>query len=704
MTRLVRLVALILLCLVPLRVLAQDAALLVADRVYVVGTNQLVAEGNVEVFQDGIRLTADRIVYDQDERTIALEGPIRITDTSGQLVLADRGTIDADLKNALLKGARVVLDEQLQLAAAEARRVDGRYTELRRVAATSCHVCANEVPLWQIRASRVIHDQEGQQLYFDNAQLRFMDLPVFYLPRLRLPDPTLKRARGFLIPTIKSNTILGFGVKIPYFIPIGAHQDLTFTPYLSTRTRTLETRYRRAFRYGDIEINTAFSLDSLTKRDWRGYLFAEGQFDLARDFVLTFDIEATTDSAYLSDYRYSDKDRLDSAIGVSRVKRYEYTSAELILFESLRDGENNSTLPTAVLETVYEKRLFPRALGGELRLGASAHSHSRYSNLDILGRDVSSLNAELSWRRRWTLPAGVRVGLTGQLWADAFQVAQDSTAASSVSQVTPAAAIELRWPLVRSAGAGRHLIEPVAQLGWVGGDRPNLPNEESTRVEFDEANLLTLSRFPEDDARERGVTRAAGFRWVWHLNDGGWRSALTVGRVWRDTADTRLTLSSGLDGRTSDWLIATGLSTGTGLDFLARGLLADQDGFSKAEARAIWSNETFDLAASYILLRADPAENRPKTQSEWSFDGAYQVSRNWTGSANWRYDLADNRMARAGVGLDYSNECIDVGFSVSRRFATSTNLEPSTDFGLTVSLKGFSTGGSAKHEARSCGP
>jgi LPS-assembly protein len=43
-----------------------------------------------------------------------------------------------------------------------------------------------------------------------------------------------------------------------------------------------------------------------------------------------------------------------------------------------------------------------------------------------------------------------------------------------------------------------------------------------------------------------------------------------------------------------------------------------------------------------------------------------------------------------------------VDFSVSRSFASSTNLEPSTDFGLTVALTGFSTGGSGKEYRRSC--
>ena len=88
--------------------------------------------------------------------------------------------------------------------------------------------------------------------------------------------------------------------------------------------------------------------------------------------------------------------------------------------------------------------------------------------------------------------------------------------------------------------------------------------------------------------------------------------------------------------------------------------------------------------------------------SEWSFDGRYDLNRHWTGEASWQYDLSDRRFAKAALGLEYQNECAQVNFSVSRRFASSTNLEPSTDFGLTVALKGFSTGGSAKEYRRSC--
>ena len=685
------------------RAQSDDAAMLVADEVLLTGDDTLVASGNVEAIYQGSRLTAARITYDRGTDTIQLDGPVRLTDPQGNLLTADSGTLETDFENGLLRGARMVLDEQLQLASVEARRVGGRYTQLSRVAVTSCQVCgANQVPLWQIRAGRVIHDEEERQLYFDDAQLRVLDFPVFYAPRLRLPDPTLKRSRGFLFPSIRSTTLLGFGIKVPYFIPIGDHQDITLTPYLSPVTRTLEARYRRAFRNGDLTVDAAVTQDTLDEGPRRGYLFAEGAFDLSGDYKLRFDIETTSDDAYLNDYDYADKDRLDSELTVTRTKADRYFQVGVTHYQSLVDDEDNSTQPTIIADAIYEQRVFPKALGGELRMGLAAHGHFRYSDDDIEGRDVSRLNADLNWRRRWTLPGGVRAGVRGQLWGDAFSVSQDSTSDRRAAQLTPAAAVELRWPLTRTAASGaRDLIEPVMQLGWVGGDRLDIANDESTRVEFDEGNLLALSRFPAPDRRERGVTAVYGLRWM-RENPNGWSAGLTLGRVSRADPEEGLSRSSGLGGDASDWLIAGHLATRSGLTFTARGLLDSDSRFSKAAARAGWTNSRLDLGASYVLLVTDPDEDRDDAISEWSFDGSYRINQHWTSSANWRYDLASSDFAKAGLGLDYTNECIAVGFSVSRKFPSSSNLEPSTDFGLTVELKGFSTGGSAKDYRRSC--
>lgn len=85
--------------LVPLPVAAQEKAALVADSVAITGDTTLVAEGHVEVFYKGTRLTASRILYDQPTDRLTIDGPIVLDDGRGQIVLADQGALSGDLAN-----------------------------------------------------------------------------------------------------------------------------------------------------------------------------------------------------------------------------------------------------------------------------------------------------------------------------------------------------------------------------------------------------------------------------------------------------------------------------------------------------------------------------------------------------------------------------------------------------------------------------
>lgn len=679
-------------------------AFLVADNVVVTDDGRLIADGNVEALYDGTRLWAERIVYDQENDTLEIEGPIRIDDGNGIVVLADDASLDSGLENGLLTGARLVLDQQLQLAAVQIARAEGRYSQLSKTTVTSCQVCGkNAVPLWSIRARRAIHDQEERQLYFDGAQFRVLDIPVMYLPRLRLPDPTLERARGFLFPSMRSTTELGTGVKVPYFLPLGDHADLTITPYISEETRTVELRFRRAFHNGDIEFNGAVTSDTLRPDGLRGYVFGEGKFDLPRDYVLKFDIELTSDEAYLSEYDYSGKDRLDSAISVTRAKRHEYFDASLINYNSLRDDELNARQPTIIPDISYERRYqLDGSVGGELRMALNAHSYLRYSDEDILGRDVTRATAEVTWLDRWTTTGGLQIGARAGLAVDQFWTEDDSSSDPSATSLTPSAALELRYPLLRSTSWGaRQLLEPVAQIGWSGGSNPSVANDESLRQELDEGNLLDLSRFPAPDRRERGASVVTGLRFL-HDDPRGWEAGLAVGRVFREIAHPDFTKSSGLNEAMSDWLVSAHFRHEDGLYLMGRTIVDDRGEVSKSEARGSWNNDLLDLGASFLILPSDEDEGRSERAAEWSFDGSYRLSRHWTASGDLRYDMADGRAVKAGLGMAYRNECIEANFSATRRFANSSNLDPSTSFGLTVTLKGFSTGGDAGGYSRTC--
>jgi LPS-assembly protein len=709
-----RLLIFLLLALIPLRALAQttDAALLVADQLYITRDRTLVAAGNVEAFQNGVRLRAAEIRYDQDTGGLTIEGPITITEGEDTVILADAAELDADMRNGILRGARLVLNQQLQLAAAQIDRVDGRYNQLYNTAVTSCRVCDDGTPpLWQIRAKRVVYDSLEQQLYFDEAQFRIGRVPVFWLPRLRLPGPTVERSTGFLVPSVRTTSNLGIGLKIPYFVKLSEKRDVTLTPYLSSSTKTLELRYRQAYRSGRIEINGALTRDDLLADETRGYLFGRGLFALPRDFNLYFSIETVSDDGYLETYGYSDADRLRSELTISRARRDEYIRASFYNFKSLRDDEDNDTVPTLVLDGEYERRFFPQALGGEIRTRLVAHSHNRISDLaidsddadDIVdGRDVARLNAQVDWLRSFVMPGGLRTDTRLGFVFNTFNISQDDTSLTDPSEITPYGAISLRYPLSKTTLRGvNHVLEPVIQLSWTGGSRLDIPNEESTLVEFDQGNLLSLSRFPRADRRERGGMAAIGLGWS-RFDPSGWDAQLSVGQVFREDRDADFTTTSGLNGLSSDFLIAGQIGSGEGIILTGRSLFENDLTLSKGELRGDYGFRRGRIGGSYVWLEEDLEEDRASEVSEFTLDGSYKVNSFWTASANWRYDVSSDRAATAGLGLRYENECVTLDLRVKRSYATSTSVEPSTDFGFNVGLRGFSADTGTERYVRSC--
>ena len=714
--RFLRAVALGLCLALPQALLAQDSAdlaTLVADRVDLRG-DLLVASGSVEVFAGTDRLRATRVTYNAQTGALEIEGPLVLTTDDGQsTIYADAANLSDSLREGILRSARLVLEDSLQIAATEIERIDGRYTRLNNTVASTCQVCAERpVPLWQIRAAEVIHDAQAQQVYFRDARFEVAGVPVLWLPQLRFPGPGLERSTGFLSPSIRSTNALGVGIKIPYFITLGDHADLTLTPYLSAAsTRTLEARYRHAFASGGIEVNAAFTRDDIRSGDTRSYLFAEGAFALKRGYRLTFDVEAVSDRGYLLDYAYSEKDRLDSAIEVARYGQDGFTFAGLTAYRTLREGESNDTQPTILLDAGIERRFQPAVLGGTATARLMTHGHYRRSDLDIDspdadsvvdGRDIFRIEAALDWRRDWILGPGLLLEAETAVSVSHTRIAQDAAFPSSVNQSWGAAAMTLRWPLMRRMQTGgSFLLEPIAQLVWSDDSSETLPRDESTLLEFDEANLTALDRFPGGDVFEAGARANLGLRMA-HQTGAGYRWDLTLARIWREQDLGQFAGTPALAGDSSHWLASLSLDMPGKLNLRNRALFDESYRFASNSLRMDWQQEDLSLAGTYLWLRANPAEDLPDDISELSLDAEYRIDENWAASLDYRFDFQQNRAASAELGLAYTNDCIVVDLSLSRRFTSSTTVLPTTDLGVEVRLMGFGKGGSGGRPTGAC--
>ncbi|WP_151717503.1 LPS-assembly protein LptD [Gemmobacter serpentinus] len=689
---------------------AQDLASLQADQVAITGDQVLNATGAVEVRYRGQILRAQGVRYDKGTDRLSITGPITVTDGSGNLITADAAELSADLSEGLLTSARFVLARQMQIAARQMFRTQGRYTQLTDSVASSCEVCTvAPTPLWEIRAARVIHDEQERQLWFDKATLRFGGVPVAYIPRLRMPDPTLDRATGFLSPRLRTTSDLGAGIKLPYFIALGPSRDLTVTPYVSAQSgRSVELRYRQAFRTGTIEATGALSRDRILRGEDRGYVALKGDFGLPDGFRLTFSGLAVSDPGYLVDYDISDMDRIDSRIEASRTRRNEYVSGRFVNFRSIRDIggqlESNATLPTLVADFTWHRRFSGGPLGGEAGLRFQTHSHYRSSDSwtdsdidadDIAdGRDLSRVSLRLDWRRSWVFGPGLVGTMMGEGNADIYSIRQDALYEGTIPRLHGTVGAELRWPWVATSDSGAsHVIEPVLQLVAASSDTADVPNEDSTLVEFDEGNLYSMGRFSGSDAREAGTWLNAGVSWT-RFDPAGWSSALTLGRVLRTTDEGQFSEVSGLAGSSSDWLAAGRITFPAGFSATGRVILDDGLDLTKGEMLVDINRERYGLSASYVWMQADAAESRTVNTNELHLDGRHSLGQSWTGRVSGRYDLEADRLNRANMGLEFRNECLRVDLSLSRRFTTSTSVKPTTNIGLSVDLLGF--GGAAK--------
>ena len=379
--------------LFPLPGRAQDLAALIADNIAVDPGGRVTASGNVQVFFQGTELNAGSVSYSRTGDRLTITGPIRLTDADGTVLLADQAELNRDLREGVLISARMVLDQQLQIAANEIARVNNRFTRLDRVVASSCEVCfQNPTPVWEIRATRVIHDDLERQLYFENAQLRVIGVPILYFPRLRLPDPSVDRATGFLVPDISSNSDLGTGVRLPYFFALNDYSDVTLTPYLAQNTRTLEFEYRHLFANGSITAEGAFSNDDLEGS--RAFLFAYGEFHLARDYVLRTQLETVSDPGYLLTYDFGDQiDRLTNQVELTRVRDKDLFRGSISEFRTLRDTEIpiRDTLPDQFIELFYQREVPDLSFGGRTFVSVGGASLRRPSSEDVIAVSYTHL-------------------------------------------------------------------------------------------------------------------------------------------------------------------------------------------------------------------------------------------------------------------------------------------------------------------------
>jgi len=695
-----------------LSTVAENITNLIADEIKINQAGELVASGAVTVWYEDRKVTASSITYASKNDKLIIRGPVRIIDNQSTMILADQAELSEDLKVGIIKSAKIILGYQVQIAAAKVLQKDARYSEAFNIAATSCHVCINKTPLWQIRARKIVQDKFEKQIYFEHAQLRVLDIPVFYLPFMRLPDPSLKRATGFLAPKLKTSSVLNTGIKIPYFIRLNKHKDFTITPFYSPKTKTIEYRYRQAYTSGFMLIEGALTRDALIPNKNRGYILSDTSLILQNGYNLGIQLQAVSDPSYLFEYDFAQLDRLNTKLELSRSMRYQNSEVKLSNYHSLRENENNATQPTLVAEGAIESRLNPDMIKGEIGLEANFLKSYRYSDLNndgpdsdtlVDGYDTTRLSLLSNWDHGWEIANGIILHFENEFGLSQYYVQQHADIGPKATRMFGVGAVGLRWPWYRiNSNGGIGIVEPQIQLVRSVSSNSAVPNDDSTQVEFDEGNLFRLNRAPGLDLIENGSRLNVGLAGSQFM-DSGSNLSWKIGRVLRSEALSTFPSGSGLSNSISDWLLATNFQQKNGIELINRALIASDGVVTKSETSLKVNRNQHQIRATHVELTKDSNISQNQSLSSVTLEWNYNLNSNWRSDSKFQFDSNIGRLSKLELGLRYENECVNVDLSSSRSFSTSSTLIDKTDFTLSVELTGFSSSDRKNAKSHKCG-
>lgn len=369
--------------------------------------NTVTARGNAELHFGPRTLQADRVRYDRGTSRVFAEGNVRLTDETGAVVTADRMELTDDFKSGFIDSLRAQTTveqkgEQVRtrIAAPRAERIGAEQTSFDYATYTACEPCKahpERPPLWQIKAAKIIQNNETHTIYYEDTTLELAGIPVAHLPYFETPDPTVRRKSGFLTPRFITTTALGTGVAVPYFINLDPSYDLTLSPAFVSEQGVLgQAEFRQRIDNGSYNIRLSGIFQSTPSaflpgplgaadRDFRGSVESRGRFFINEHWRTGWDLVGVTDKWFLDNYRIRNqaitgnffREAVSTAYLIGQGDR-SWFEARAYYFKSLTSFDWQKEQPVVAPVIDYDKRINgPGFLGGEVRFEANVTSLSR---------------------------------------------------------------------------------------------------------------------------------------------------------------------------------------------------------------------------------------------------------------------------------------------------------------------------------------
>ena len=673
-----------------------------ADQVAYDKTGNIVtATGHVRAWQNGQTLYADKVVLNRKTNVSVATGHVILVEPDGQTVFADQATLSRGMKDAVMNGVSARLAENGRFIANGARRYNAQIDEMARVLYSACDLCKKDptaAPLWQIRAISATRDLQHKRIEYRDADLEMDGFPVFYLPYMSQPDPSVKRATGFLIPSAGSSSHIGIFAEVPYFIVLGPSSDVTVTPIIGSKQGpVVDAKYRRVFDDGNLNIDLSGGRD---RGQYADSVFSSGTFNLNQDWRTGFSYNHASNPAYLDDFNIlPNASYLTSNIYVEGFSPGAYGRIDVEEYQGLVASVDQSEVPIVAPHAQYAFLSDPDGLGGRFSLSADT-----FNVLRKLGTNTRRISGIPGYTLPFTGPLGQLYEVRIEVVAAAYNATRlydqpnySTLDGANTGRVQPYGALFMRWPFMRSAGKyGSQILEPEVQIvaSPVVGTSQNyrIPNEDSLDLEYSDANLFDFNRYPGIDRLEGGTRVDYAMHAAWYLPHNAMIDGL-IGQSYRLHKDNDYLPDSGLTDNASDYVGHLIIAPTPYFNVTYRTRLSHNDlGARLIDATANLGNHLLNGSVGYLYSNTNPyvLYDSPTPTAAY-YTPRHEINATiatnfgpWTFGAGTGRNLTTGTFDQASFNAGWQNNCFGVSLLYFQRF-TSFNL----DDGSTTALIQF---------------
>ncbi|EGQ8095999.1 LPS assembly protein LptD [Vibrio cholerae] len=691
-----------------------------ADKLEAINGQKATYSGNVVVVQGKKRIAADNVTLHQQENVVVAEGNVQFSD--GEIKThSTKATNHLNTDEMTLENTRYqFLCEPGRGEAVYVSKTGKAVYEIEDGSITSCPDGDNA---WRMRASSIDVDQNEEIATFYNPRLEVQNVPVFYLPYLTVPIGDTRKT-GFLYPTASYGSRNGYSFEVPIYWNLAPQYDLETTfNYMQKRGTQLNSVFRYLTDFGAGQIKSEYLADDQLHTElgdrWAFQYEHNGIFQQAWKFEI--DYSKVSDINYFSDLDSGVGNREDGQLiqeGRATYRSDNWDSALLVRdFQLLTKDTTSTNLPYRLMPQLSYNYYAPETMK-YLDLDLISHI-SRFETDAINKPSATRVHIEPGLKipfsntwGNWTTEARV----LGTYYQQELDKTTDAKLEESVTRVIPeirsVAGIVLERDTVLLDDYTQTL-EPKIQYLYVPEKyQDNIGLYDSTELQTDYYGLFRSRKYSGVDRIESAnqVSYGASTRFF----DSNYKERLNIafGQIFyldsklnpsndnsKDKESSYSAWAVEMDFNFADYLFYHG-----GIQYDINGQ-AVQLGNSTLEYRFaggyLQTNYRYvdkDYICSVRGCSSDGYSSLTKDGiSQAGLLASYQLTRKWSASGQYYYDLTTDEALEWLANLTYTSDCWYIGFTYSNQLKdwkikrTFENPIYENNFSFNIGIIGFGT-------------